>query len=63
MPDSPVWLTVAGLRDNRVGPEQQRDYEIYEICPASERSCFVRNVRRIALRLAAFCLHRYMRTG
>jgi len=23
-PDSPVWLTVAGLRDNRVGSEQQR---------------------------------------
>ena len=64
MPDSPVWLTVAGLRDNRVGPEQQRSTSsTTRSCPASERSCFVRNVRRIALCLAAFCLHRYMRTG
>ena len=38
----------------RAAAQYQLDYEI---CPASERSCFVRNVRRIALRLAAFCLH------
>ena len=42
----------------RAAAQYQLDYEI---CPASERSCFVRNVRRIALRLAAFSA--YMRTG
>ena len=56
-PDPPVWLAVAGLRDNRDGPEQQQYQLDYEICPASERcNHFERNVRRIALRLASFCL-------
>ena len=56
-PDPPVWLHVAGLRDNRDGPEQQEYQLDYEICPASERcNRFDRNVRRIALRLASFCL-------
>jgi len=56
-PDPPVWLQVVGLRDNREPPEEQHYHLDYEICPASERcDHFERNVRRIALRLASFCL-------
>jgi hypothetical protein len=56
-PDPPVWLVVSGIRDNRDGPEQPQYQLDFEVCPASERrSHFELNVRRIALRLAAFCL-------
>ena len=56
-PDSPVWLVVSGIRDNRAGPEQPTYHNlVYEICPASERSHFVRICKRIALRLAASAL-------
>ena len=54
-PDPPVWLVVSGIRDNRAGPEQPTYQLDYEICPASERGYFVRNCKRIALRLAASC--------
>ena len=56
-PDPPVWLVVSGIRDNRAGPEQPTYHNlVYEICPASERSHFVRICKRIALRLAASAL-------
>ena len=55
-PDPPVWLVVSGIRDNRAGPEQPTYHLDYEICPASERSYFVRICKRIALRLAASAL-------
>ena len=55
-PDPPVWLVVSGIRDNRDGPEQLQYQLDYEICPASERSYFERNCKRIALRLAASAL-------
>ena len=55
-PDPPVWLVVSGIRDNRAGPEQPTYHLDYEICPASERSHFVRICKRIALRLAASAL-------
>ena len=55
-PDPTVWLVVSGIRDNRAGPEQPTYQLDYEICPASERSHFVRICKRIALRLAASAL-------
>ena len=55
-PDPPVWLVVSGIKDNRAGPEQPTYQLDYEICPASKRSYFVRNCKRIALRLAASAL-------
>ena len=55
-PDAPVWLVVSGIRNNRAGSEQPTYQLDYEIRPASERTCFVRNRKRIALRLVAFCI-------
>ena len=60
-PDPPVWLVVSVIRDNRAGPEQPTYQRGYGVGPASERSYFVRNCKRIALRLAALRCHK--RTG
>ena len=58
-PDPPVWLVVSVISDNRAGLEQPTYQLDYEVGPASERSYFVRNCKRIPLRLAAF-LHCHM---
>ena len=47
---------VSVSRDNRAGLEQPTYQLDYEVGPASERSYFVRNCKRIALRLAASAL-------
>ena len=55
-PDPPVVLWVLGIKDNRTDRDGPVYQTTYDICPSLERTQFVRNKRRIALRVALFCL-------